>query len=64
MNNYCSYGIDIIGAAVSADEIQTAEAEDVSGENLSTHDSASYGAEAEGMLTLVFSVLLQMFMIH
>ena len=64
MNNYCSYGIDIVGSAVSADGIQTAEAEDVSGENLSTHDSTSYGAETEGMLTLVFSVLLQMFMIH
>ena len=38
---------------MSADEIQTAEAEDVSGENLSTHDSASYGAETEGMLTLM-----------
>ena len=53
MNNYCSYGIDIIGTAVSADEIQTAEAEDVSGENLSTHYSACYEEETEGMLTLM-----------
>ena len=53
VNNYSSYGIGIIGTAVSADEIQTADAEDVSGEvKLSTHTSTSYGAYIDSMLTL------------